>query len=133
MEAKILGKGSQHPWASLDSKGERLDGSNTYRLRLPPTIPVAEFWSVVVYDTQTRSMLQTGQAAPSVSSQTDAIKTNADGSVDVWFGPKPPVGFEKNWVQTIPCKGWFTLLRLYGPLEPWFNQSSRPGPIELQK
>ncbi len=130
MEQKIVGKGSQYPWAALDAKGERLDGGKTYRLRLPPNVPVADFWSVIVYDTQTRSMLQTDQKAPSVSSQDKGLKANADGSVDVWFGPKAPVGFENNWVQTIPGKGWFTLLRLYGPLEPWFNKTWRPGPIE---
>jgi hypothetical protein len=67
-----------------------------------------------------------------VSSQNKGIKTNADGSEDVWFGPKAPAGFEKNWVQTIPGKGWFMILRLYGPLEHWFNKTWRPGEIELQ-
>lgn len=81
---------------------------------------------MIVYDNQTRSMLQTDQKAPSVSSQNKGIKTNADGSVDVWFGPKTPAGFEKNWVQTIPGKGWFTLLRLYGPLEPLVQQNLAP-------
>ncbi len=132
MEVKNVGKGSQYPWAALDAKGERLDGGKTYRLRLPANVPVADFWSVIVYDTQTRSMLQTDQKAPSVSSQGKGLKTNADGSVDVWFGPKAPVGFENNWVQTIPGKGWFTILRLYGPLEPWFNKTWRPDPIQLQ-
>ncbi len=84
---------------------------------------MADFWSVIVYDTQTLSMLQADQKAPRVSSQNKGNKTNADGSVDVFFDPKPPVGFEKNWVQTIPGKGWFTLLRLYGPVEPWFNKT----------
>ena len=78
-------------------------------------------------------MLQTDQKAPSVSSQNKDLKSNADGSVDVWFGPKPPAGMENNWIQTIPGKGWFTLLRLYGPLEPWFNKTWRPGLIELQE
>lgn len=132
MEEKLVGKGSQYPWASLDSRGARLDGSRTYRLRLPSNVPVADFWSVIVYDTQTRSMLQTDQKAPSVSSQNKGLRTNADGSVDLFFGPKPPAGFENNWVQTIPGKGWFTILRLYGPLDPWFNKTWRPGPIELQ-
>jgi hypothetical protein len=56
---------------------------------------------------------------------------NADGSVDVFFGPKAPEGCEKNWVQTLPGKGWFMILRLYGPLEPWFDKTWRPGEIEL--
>lgn len=132
MEAEMVGQGSQYPWASLDSKGNPFDGGKTYKLRLPPNTPVKDFWSVIVYDNQTRSMLQTDQRAPSVSSQDKGVKTNADGSVDVWFGPKAPPGMEKNWVQTIPGKGWFMILRLYGPLEPWFNKTWRPGEIELQ-
>ena len=94
--------------------------------------PVTHFWSVIVYDTQTRSMLQTDQRFPSVSSQNRDLQINTDGSVDVWFGPEAPAGKESNWVQTIPGKGWFMILRLYGPLEPWFNKTWRPGEIELQ-
>ena len=82
-----------------------------------------------VYDNQIRSMVQTDQQFPSVSSQDKGFKTNADGSVDVYFGPKAPEGYENNWVQTIPGKGWFMILRLYGPLEPWFNKTWRPGEI----
>jgi hypothetical protein len=132
MEEKMVGLGSQYPWACLDSKGNPFDGGKTYRLRLPANIPVKDFWSVIVYDNQTRSMLQTDQKAPSVSSQDKGFKVNADGSVDVYFGPQAPAGMEKNWVQTIPSNGWFMILRLYGPLEPWFNQTWRPGEIELQ-
>jgi hypothetical protein len=64
---------------------------------------------------------------------TPAAKPNADGSVDVYFAPEAPAGKENNWIQTIPGKGWFMILRLYGPLEPWFNQTWRPGEIELVK
>jgi hypothetical protein len=132
MAEKMVGKGSQYPWAAQDSKGNPFDGGKNYKLHLPPNIPVKDFWSVIVYDNQTRSMLQTDQRYPSVSSQNKGVKVNADGSVDVYFGPKAPAGFENNWVQTIPGKGWFMILRLYGPLEPWFNKTWRPGKIELQ-
>ena len=133
MAEKMVGKGSQYPWSAQDSNGEPFDGAKTYKLHLPPNVPVKDFWSVIVYDNQTRSMLQTDQRFPSVSSQDEGVKINADGSVDVFFGPAAPAGMENNWVQTIPGKGWFMILRLYAPLEPWFDQTWRPSPIEPVK
>jgi hypothetical protein len=59
------------------------------------------------------------------------LTLNPDGSVDLYFGPHPQDGPENNWVQTVPGKGWFACLRLYGPLEPWFDKTWRPGEIEL--
>ena len=88
------------------------------------------FWSLVLYDNQTRSMLQTDQQFPSIGSQREGIEINADTSVDVYFGPEPPPGKEGNWVQTWPGKGWNIVLRLYGPLEPWFDKTWRPAEIE---
>ena len=132
MDTEIVGKGSTYPWTALDAKGHPLDGGKNYKLHLPPNIPVKDFWSVIVYSPQTRSMLQTDHRFPSVSSQNKDLIVNADGSVDVYFGPKPPPGKEPNWVQTVPGQTWFTILRLYGPLEAWFNKTWRPGEVELQ-
>ncbi len=132
MDTKIVGEGSTYPWTPLDSNNHPLDGGKNYKLHLPPHIPVKTFWSVIVYSTQTRSMLQTDYRFPSVSSQNKDLLVNDDGSVDVYFGPKPPPGKKPNWVQTVPGQTWFTILRLYGPLEAWFNKTWRPGEIELQ-
>ena len=128
---KMVGIGSQYALAFRDAADRYLDGGKTYRLHLPAPIPAKDFWSVLVYDPQTRSMLQTDQRFPSLSSQKEGITVNPDKSVDVYFGPQPPLSKESNWVQTIPGKGWFVVLRLYGPLEPWFDQSWRPGEIEV--
>ncbi len=130
MDSKMVGSGSQYMAAFVDSKGNHLDGGKNYKLRLPPNIPVKEFWSVILYDNQTRSMLQTDQRWPAATSQDPKLMANSDGSVDVYFGPTAPAGKESNWVQTIPGKGWNTLLRLYGPLQPWFDKTWRPSEIE---
>ena len=94
-----------------------------------PSVPARTFWSLVVYDTQTRSMLQTNQQ-PSIGSQSPGIVTNPDGSTDLYFAPQPPPGHEANWLQTWPGKGWAVSLRPYGPEQPWFDQTWRPGEIE---
>ena len=126
----MVGCGSQYAWTARDANGNPLDVGKNYKLRLPPNIPVKDFWSVILYSNQIRSMTQTDQRFPSVSSQTKGLQVNPDGSVNVYFGPKAPAGKESNWIQTIPGKGWNTLLRLYGPLEPWFTKTWRPGEIE---
>jgi hypothetical protein len=130
MVVKMAGIGSQYAVAERDASGRYLEGSKSYRLHLPPNIPAKDFWSVIVHDPQTRSMLQTDQQFPSISSQKQGLLINPDASVDVYFGAEPPAGKEANWIQTLPGKGWFIALRLYGPLEPWFDKTWRPGEIE---
>jgi hypothetical protein len=68
-----------------------------------------------------------------VSSQNEGLLVNPDKSIDVYFGPEAPAGKENNWIQTIPGKGWFTFLRLYGPGKAWFDKAWRPGEIEPVK
>lgn len=129
MAVAMPGIGSQYAAAACDSEGNWLDGAHTYKLTLPPNPPAKDFWSVVVYDSQTRSMLQTDQQFPSANNQPGGAEQNADGSTDVYFGPEAPAGKEKNWVQTVPGKGFWLILRLYAPLEPWFDKTWRPSAI----
>lgn len=131
MVAKIIGRGSQYAMGFADKSGEPFDGAKTYRLNVPAHVPAKDFWSVVLYDPQTRSELQTSQPFPSKNNRRDKLAVNADGSVDVYFGPKAPEGKESNWIQSVPSKGWFVIFRLYGPLEAWFEKTWRPGEVEV--
>jgi len=131
MAMKMIGKGSQYAYNTRDSSGAYLDGSKRYKLNIPANVPAKDFWSVVAYDPQTRSELQTSQPFPSKNNKKSDLDVNPDGSVDLYFGPTAPAGHEKNWVETIPGKGWMVLIRLYGPLDPWFDKTWRPGDFEV--
>jgi hypothetical protein len=130
MVLEIPGVGSQYAGSYTDSKGDFLDGSKTYKLNIPADVPAKDFWSVVIYDPQTRSELQTSQPFPSKNSKRDQFDVNEDGSVDIFFGPAAPESKEANWIETVPGKGWFVILRLYGPTESWFDRKWKPGDIE---
>ena len=133
---RLTGIGSQYLMTVKDADGNRLDGARSYRMNLPPDIPAARFWSITLYDNQTRSMLETPQRFPRAGSQsypTPAASANEDGSTTITFGPERPEDSpEGNWIQTIEGKGWFPILRLYSPLEPFFDKSWRPSEIEAQ-
>jgi len=129
MVLKLPGKGSQYALNVTDSTGTFLDGSKSYSLTIPANVPAKDFWSVVVYDPQTRSELQTSQPFPSKNNKRDKLAANDDGSVTLHFGPEAPDGKSANWIQTVAGKGWFAILRLYGPEEAWFEKTWRPGEI----
>lgn len=129
MAVTIPGKGSDYAIAYIDENRMPLDGARTYKIHIPADPPANDFWALTVYDTQTRSQLQTDQVFPTVGSRTEGLVQNEDGSFDIYFGPEAPAGQENNWLQTIPGKSWFVILRLYGPLQPWIDKTWRPGEI----
>jgi len=131
---RLTGVGSQYIVAFKDSAGEALDGAKSYRVKLPPDIPAARFWSLTLYDNQTRSMLQTPQRFPRAGSQSypsPAANADDDGSTTVTFAPEQPSDSRNgNWIQTTGGKGFFVILRLYSPLPPYFDKTWRPSEIE---
>ena len=131
MARSAVGQGSAYLFTAHDSEGRYLNGGKTYKVTLPSPVPANNFWSFVVYSGQHRSLLETDQKSAGVDSKSPNLKANPDGSYTVWFGPEAPTGQEGNWVQTMPGKSWSVLLRLYGPLEPWFDKTWKPGDFEL--
>jgi len=119
--------GAKYPNAFKDADGNYLSGDHSYKLTLPKDIPAHIFWSVTVYDPVTGSGLDNGQPFPSLNTM-DKPKQNADGTTDIYFGPHSP-GESKNWLATVPGKGFFTILRLYGPTKAFFDQTWKPGDL----
>jgi hypothetical protein len=131
MMEKNVDTGSQYLWTYRDATGNFLDGAKSYKLHILPNIPAENFWSIVVYDTLSRSELQNGQPFPLVSKYTSP-KVNDDGSKDVFFGPENPEG-AVNWIKTVPGKGWFPIFRFYSPTEAFFDKSRALNDIEEVK
>jgi hypothetical protein len=132
MLSKIPGKGAAYMIAFTDSDGMPLTGGSNYRLNLPPNIPAANFWSVTLYEAENASGLANGQAFPSLGSR-DKPQQNVDGSTDLYLGPKAPEGKASNWLATVPGKGYFAIIRLYGPTEAAIQKSWKPGDLEKIK
>ena len=137
MIMRLTNVGSQYLVGFVDANKNYFDGNKTYKVTLPANIPAAKFWSFTLYDNQTRSMLQTPQRYPRAGSQSypsAAAETNPDGSTTVYFSPTQPSGVKRgNWIQTTPGKGWFLILRLYSPLQSFFDKTWRPSEIEEVK
>jgi hypothetical protein len=126
--------GSQYLMAFSDAANNDLDGAKTYKVTLPPNISQGKFWSFTLYDKQTRSMLETPQRYPRACSHvypSPAAVANPDGSVDICFGPEPPAGKERNWIQTVPGKGLNVILCVPSLLEPFRTKTWRPSEIQL--
>ncbi|MFC1601457.1 DUF1254 domain-containing protein [Candidatus Sumerlaeota bacterium] len=128
------GLGSRYQTTYKDKDGNYLDGNKAYKLNIPTKVPVALFWSIVVYDSWTRCELQS-QRYPSLSSQRKpAPESNADGSIDVYFSIEKPKGVaEQNWVKTLPDQGFFVYMRYYGPLKEFNEKTWIPNDVELVK
>ncbi|MGY5332253.1 DUF1254 domain-containing protein [Pseudomonas protegens] len=130
MVMNMVGAGAKYPATTRDADGKFLDGAQTYKLNLPANVPAALFWSVTAYDNLTASGLDNGQPLPSLS-QMDKPVQNSDGSTDIYFGPKSP-GEGKNWIKTVPDKGFLVIVRLYGPKQAFFGQSWKPSDLLKQ-
>jgi hypothetical protein len=128
MVLNLVGKGSKYIFTSRDADGNHLNGSNSYTLKLPANVPAKDFWSVCVYDTKTRSILYTDRPMSAVNSYMN-LPVNADGSIDVYFGPTPPLQGESSWIKTKKGEGFFMYLRFYGPLESFYDKSWRPNDV----
>lgn len=131
MAVNMENVGAKYLATRMDADGDFLDGSRNYKLHVPKDIPVAIFWSATVYDPMTGSGLDNGQPFPSLNTMDKPVQ-NPDGTTDIYFGPKTP-GADKNWLATIPGKGWFTIFRLYGPKKAFFDQTWKLNDIEKVK
>lgn len=128
MVLAMPGKGSQYLLGCRDADGDFLVGGQAYRLHVPANVPAANYWSVVMYDADTRSLLDNGEPFPSIASNSN-LKSNPDGSADIYFGPTAPKVANANWIKTIPGRGFFGGFRLYGPTQAYFDKVWKPDDI----
>lgn len=118
-----VGRGSKYLASYIDDNKEWLDGKNTYEIVVPKDAPANQFWSITVYDNDSRCIILNDQGKSDISSAREGVRVEADGSYKVFVGPTKPEGYENNWIQSNPKKGFFVYMRLYGPLESFFDKS----------
>jgi hypothetical protein len=129
MISQIPRRGAKYMIAFTDGDGRPLRGDDEYRLHLPPNIPAANFWSLTLYEAKNGASLANGQPFPSLGLR-DHPRQNADGGIDLHLGPTPPVSGEASWLETVSGRGFFAILRLYGPTEEAIDKTWIPGDIE---
>jgi hypothetical protein len=130
MVLRTAGAGSLY-WLGLrDKDGAYLDGGKSYKLSVPQPVPQQLFWSVTVYDSGTRSQIQTDQDKAALRSLVELKDVPTTGATDLYFGPSAPAGKEGQWIKTTPGRGWFVYFRLYGPEGPAYDGSWKPGDFE---
>jgi hypothetical protein len=129
MAMDTVNLGSKYPFTLRDKDGDLLDGGGAYKLHLPAHIPAALYWAVTVYNPEDGTMPATGQPFPS-RNQFDKVPTNADGSIDLYFGPtKPSDVDEKSWIGTLPGRAFLVTLRLYGAETAFYDQTWKPDDV----
>ncbi|MFR0693554.1 DUF1254 domain-containing protein [Enterobacterales bacterium AE_CKDN230030158-1A_HGKHYDSX7] len=133
MLTQTPGVGQRYIVTYQDKDGNWLTGENTYKLHVPANVPAKQFWSSTVYDEKERQMIVNDEKSPDIAAGKQGLQVNPDGSVDIYYGPKPVKGHEQNWVQTNPGEGWFTYFRFYAPTEAFFDKSWTLGDIEKVK
>jgi hypothetical protein len=132
MVSQTAGQGASYWMAYHDADGDPLVGSETYKVTLPPDAPVNLFWSLTLYEAANGSGLVTDQRRfPSLGSR-DNPDVNEDGTIDLYIGPEAPEGMEANWLPTAPERGFFAILRLYGPEQAGIDYSWKPSDFEKQ-
>jgi hypothetical protein len=119
---KRLGAGQFYLINIKDNGGESYDGSKNYRLHVPPNVPVEQYWSLTAYDRDTHALIKNVDRAGCASNSND-VKKNADGSVDLYLGPRAPASQEANWIPTDPARRFELMFRLYGPRKELFEKT----------
>jgi hypothetical protein len=130
MFRRTAGAGSLYWLAARDGTGAYLDGAKTYKLSIPQPVPGRLFWSVTAYDAQTRSEVQTDQDKAALRSLFELKDVKGTDPVDLYFGPNAPEGQDGRWIKTVPGRGWFAYIRIYGPEGPAFDGSWKPADFE---
>jgi hypothetical protein len=126
---KHLGEGQFYLMTVKDKDGQNFDGGKSYRLTVPATAPVKQFWSATIYNRATHGLIR-DMPRSSRGSQSQGLQKNADGSVDIYFGPKAPADKDPNWVPTNPSGQFEVLFRFYGPEKPLFDKTWKLPDVE---